>query len=144
MKFRVKKTKKEHKRFYTTIQILVDGVVVGAVQSIEINEEVAQRDMGDVGGGSYLVEERTEIKGKCQRVRFDRQRIAEVFSGGIVHAKSQRMPFQIEVVDKYLDRESINTINNVWISKLPMSYQVCDFIIVDQFDFEAENVVKHA
>jgi hypothetical protein len=134
----------------TNINILVHGVAVGAVQSISINEGRAIKQVVEIGTDGNIDSaptSATTITGSCKRVRFDGQRIAEAFMRGFVHVASQRIPFDITIVDKFSADNAddggsfiTTTIKNVWIKQITTDYQADNFIIMDSMDWEAETI----
>lgn len=130
----------------TNIIILVNNTPVGAVQSLAITERRPIRMIDEVGTDGHVdsvPNQSTNVTGTCQRVRFDRLRIAEAFSRGFVHAKSQQYPFDLIILDKQKrDQGSqISTIiKNVWISEISYTYQVSDWVITDTMNWEAEDI----
>lgn len=130
----------------TNIIILVNDTPVGAVQSLQISEKRAIKMIDEVGTDGHVdsvPNQSTNIGGSCQRIRFDRLRVAEAFSRGFIHAASQVYPFDIVILDKQKrDQGSqISTvIKNVWISGIDYTYQVSDWVITDTMTWEAENI----
>lgn len=130
----------------TNIIIMVNDRAVGAVQSMAINEKRGIKMIDEVGTDGHIdsvPNVSTNISGTCQRIRFDRLRVAEAFSRGFIHAASQVYPFDIVIMDKQKrDQGSqISTvIKNVWISGLSYTYQANDWVITDNMEWEAENI----
>ena len=87
----------------TNILIMVGETAVGAIQSMQITESRGLKQIDEVGTDGHVdsvPNVSTNITGSCQRVRFDRLRIAEAFSRGFVHVASQAYPFDIVIIDK--------------------------------------------
>lgn len=130
----------------TNIIIMVGNKAVGAVQSLAISEKRAIKMIDEVGTDGHIdsvPHQSTNITGTCQRVRFDRLRIAEAFSRGFIHAASQVYPFDIVIIDKQKKDQAnqISTvIKNVWIAGIDYTYQVSDLVITDSMTWEAENI----
>jgi len=130
----------------TNIIILVNNTPVGAVQSLAITERRPIRMIDEVGTDGHVdsvPNQSTNVTGTCQRIRFDRLRIAEAFSRGFIHAKSQVYPFDIVVLDKQKRDQSsqISTvIKNVWIGEISYTYQVSDWVISETMNWEAEDI----
>lgn len=130
----------------TNIIILVNDTPVGAVQSLAVNEKRPIKMIDEVGTDGHVdsvPNQSTSITGTCQRIRFDRLRVAEAFGRGFIHAASQVYPFDIVVLDKQKrDQGSqISTvIKNVWISGISYTYQTSDWVITDTMEWEAENI----
>lgn len=136
----------------TNILITVGPNAVGAVQRMTINERRAIKMVSEVGTDGMIdsaPHQSTEISGTCERIRFDRMRIAEAMGRSFIHAKSQRYPFNIVIIDHWngnpLDATDnsqaiITTIQNVWISEISYAYQASDWIITDTMNWQAETI----
>jgi hypothetical protein len=139
-------TNKTSTAISTNIIILVNNTPVGAVQSLQVREERSIRMIDEVGTDGHVdstPNQSTNITGSCQRIRFDRLRIAEAFSRGFVHAKSQVYPFDIVVLDKQ-KRDQTNQIStvikNVWIQGIEYTYSATDWVIVETMNWQAETI----
>lgn len=130
----------------TNIIIKVGTQSVGAIQKLSISEQRTVQTIDEVGTDGHIdsvPNKSTDITGDCTRIRFDRLRIAEAFGRGFVHVASQRVPFDIVIMDNWNgDNESavITTIKNVWIEKISYSYGASDWIIVDDMSWKAETI----
>jgi hypothetical protein len=130
----------------TNIIIYVNETPVGAVQQLRINETRQIKMIDELGTDGHIDSvptKSTDIKGSCERIRFDRLRIAEAFSRGFVHVASQVYPFDIVIIDKQKrDQGSqISTvIKNVWITNISYTYSANDWVISDSMDWEAETI----
>lgn len=136
----------------TNILITVGPNPVGAVQRLTINERRAIRMIDEIGTDGHIdsvPNQSTNITGSCERIRFDRMRIAEAFGRSYLHTKSQRFPFDIVIIDNWNgnplnpgDNSAaiITTIKNVWIGEISYGYQANDWIITDTMNWEAETI----
>jgi len=130
----------------TNIIIMVNQTPVGAIQSMTINEKRGIKMIDEVGTDGHIdsvPNVSTNITGTCQRVRFDRLRIAEAFSRGFVHVASQVYPFDIVIIDKQkrnTGAQISTVIRNVWISGISYTYQANDWVITDNMEWEAETI----
>jgi len=136
----------------TNILITVGPNPVGAVQSLQITETRPLKMIDEVGTDGHIdsVPNRsTDIKGTCERIRFNRMRISEAFSRSFVHAAAQRYPFDIVIIDQWngnalnpadTSQDIITTIKNVWIGELSYTYQSNDWVIMDRMSWEAESI----
>jgi hypothetical protein len=122
-------------------------VPVGAIQQMQISEKRNIKMIDEVGTDGHIdsvPNQSTNITGSCQRVRFDRLRVAEAFSRGFIHVASQVYPFDIVIFDvqKLLStgKQIITTIKNVWITGIDYTYQVSDWVITDNMTWEAETI----
>ncbi|KKN61316.1 hypothetical protein LCGC14_0523070 [marine sediment metagenome] len=132
----------------TNIIVLVEGNVIGAIQSMQVTEARGSIKMIDEIGTDGHIDSApnaaTNYNGTCTRVRFDRMRIAESFSRGFTHVKSQRIAFDIEIQDRFHDADAgraiVTTIKNVWIERIGYTYSASDFIITDEMGWQAEDI----
>jgi len=130
----------------TNIIIMVGKNPVGAVQSMSISEKRGIKQIDEVGTDGHVdsvPNASTNITGSCDRIRFDRLRIAEAFFRGFVHVASQAYPFDIVIIDKQ-SRDSGNQIStiirNVWIDGIDYAYTAGDWIITDKMTWQAERI----
>jgi len=132
----------------TMILIKVGNEPVGAVQSLQINENRSIQMIDEVGTDGHIdsaPNQSTNITGSCERIRFDRLRITEAFSRGFLHVKSQRIPFDIEIIDQFNGEvgsgsEVITLIENVWIESISYNIQAGNWIISDNMSWQAETI----
>jgi hypothetical protein len=122
------------------------NIPVGAVQQMTISEKRPIKMIDEVGTDGHIdsvPNQSTNITGSCQRVRFDRLRVAEAFSRGFVHVASQAYPFDIVIFDKQklnVGSQISTVIRNVWISGIDYTYQISDWVITDTMTWEAETI----
>lgn len=130
----------------TNIIILVENTPVGAIQTMQIQEKRNVKMIDEVGTDGHIdsvPNQSTNITGSCQRIRFDRLRIAEAFGRGFIHVASQVYPFDIMIIDKQkrsTDLHISTVIKNVWITGIDYTYQVSDWVITDNMSWEAESI----
>jgi hypothetical protein len=130
----------------TNIVIKVGPNAVGAVQEMSISENRTITSIDEIGTDGHIDSvptKSTDISGTCKRIRYDRLRITEAFSRGFVHVASQRIPFDIVIIDKWNGdgaNSIITTIKNVWIEKLDVSYNSENWIIADNMSWKAESI----
>lgn len=130
----------------TNIVILVNGTAVGAVQSLEITESRQLKMIDEIGTDGHIDSAptaSTNITGSCQRIRFDRLRIAEAFSRGFIHVASQVYPFDIVIIDRQkrdIKNHITTVIKNVWIKDISYTYSADNWIITERMSWEAETI----
>lgn len=130
----------------TNIIIKVGPHAVGAVQSLQITEARSIQMIDEVGTDGHIdsvPNKSTDISGSCDRIRFDRMRMTEAFGRAWIHVASQRVPFDIVIIDNWNgDGENaiITTIKNVWVSDLNYTYGANDWIISDKMSWKAETI----
>ena len=130
----------------TNIIIKVGPNTVGAIQSINVDETRSIDmiyELGTDGAIDSAPKSAVKISGSCKRTRFDRMRIAEAFGRGFTHPQSQRVPFDIQIIDSWNgdgNSQVITTLKNVWITKIGYSYSATDYVITDDMSWEAETI----
>jgi len=134
----------------TMILIQVGETPVGAIQEISINETRPIRVIGEVGTDGIIdsaPQKYAEFRGNCNRIRFDRLRIAEAFGRGFTHVHAQRIPFDITITDFFgyspsagQDAKIVTVIKNVWISGINYTYSASEYIVSDRMEFVAEAI----
>lgn len=131
----------------TNIIIKVGDNPVGAVRSLSVNEARRITMIDEVGTDGHIdsvPSQSTNISGSCQRTRFDNLRILTAFSRGFVHIASQRIPFDIDIIDTFAGPDAsthiTTTIKNVWVNKVAVTYRSDDFVIVEDMDWDAEAI----
>jgi hypothetical protein len=142
----------------TNIIIQVDGNTIGGIQSLSIDEDRSIREIDEVGTDGHIdsvPDKSTNITGNCNRVRFDNLGIAAAFSRGFVHAHSQRIPFDIVILDIFAadeddadgfgnaDNVVTTVIKNIWISKLAKKFQADNFVLVEDMSWKAEHIYSY-
>lgn len=130
----------------TNIIISVGPNTVGAVQELSIDESRNIMMINEVGTDGHIdsvPNQSTNITGTCNRIRFNKMRVAEAFSRSFVHVHSQRFPFDIVIIDQWNGSDNnalITTIRNVWIKTIGTRYQTNDWVITDNMTWEAETI----
>jgi hypothetical protein len=128
-------TNKTSTSISTHIIIMVGSTPVGAVKSLSITEARNIKMIDEVGTDGHIDSvptSSTNITGSCERIRFDRLRIAEAFSRPYIHVSAQAYPFDIIIIDKQklAAGQQISTfIKNVWIKNISYTYSSDDWII---------------
>lgn len=130
----------------TNIIIMVNNTPVGAVQSLSVQERRNIKTIDEIGTDGHIdsvPNQSATISGTCNRIRFDRLRIAEAFSRSFIHARSQVYPFDIYLFDQQKREEAfqiVTVIKNVWINSIETTYQATDFVIADTMGWTAETI----
>lgn len=121
-------------------------VPVGAVQSMAISEKRSIKMIDEVGTDGHIdsvPNQSVNITGTCQRIRFQKLRVAEAFDRGFLHVSAQVYPFDIVIFDKQkfsVNAQITTVIKNVWITNIDYTYQVSDWVITDNMGWEAETI----
>ena len=130
----------------TNILIRIGTTTVGAVQELQVTERRNIQMIDELGYDGHIDSaptKATDINGSCTRIRYDRLRMAEAFARGYIHVASQRIPFDMVIIDKWngdAQNAVITTIKNVWIEQIGYSYSAGQFIITDTMSWQAEAI----
>ena len=130
----------------TNIIIMVNGQAIGAIQNLSVHEDRAIKEVDELGTDGHIDScpvASTNISITCNRIRFNRLRIAEAFGRGFVHVASQQYPFDIVVIDKQkgnVGNQISTVIKNCWIKSISVDYKVTEWIISEQMHLVAETV----
>lgn len=135
----------------TMIILMVDDTPIGAIQDLQVNEQRTIEMIDELGYDGHVdsaPSKSTEISGSCSRVRLDGLRIAEAFNRGFIHVKSQRVPFEIRIIDTMNgDLASgsavVTVIKDVWLESISYKYDAKDWIIVDNMNWKAEDIYSY-
>ena len=127
----------------TMIVVKVDNLTIGAIQEISINETRTITMFNEVGTDGSIDSAPTASTvhtGSCKRLRYDGVRLFEAFGAGYLHVKSQRIPFDIEIIDRY-NTDAISTVlKNVWFKDMAFSYSADNWIIAETAGFSFETI----
>jgi hypothetical protein len=85
-----------------------------------------------------------KISVSVQRVVFDGLRLPEAFARGFINIQSQRIPFNIEIIDRSDSVEIgdavVSTLNNCWFKNYSPTFTAESFIIREQADIACEYI----
>ena len=130
----------------TFIIIQVNGNPVGAIQSLQVDEKRTITMVDEVGTDGHIDSAptaSTKITGSCARIRYNLMRITSAFGRDFLHTHSQRIPFDITILDNWNGSGAnsvITVIENVWINSLGYSYKQDGWLITDTMSWEAERI----
>jgi hypothetical protein len=129
----------------TQIVIYVNDEPVGAVQSFQETQARTNKAIAEVGtdGIIELVPQGpAKFTLQVNRMVFDGLSLPESFSRGFKNIHSQRIPFDIVVIDKFTGEENavVTTYHNCWFNNLSRTYQVSDYTIAETASLDCEFV----
>lgn len=133
-----------HTALSTQIIIMVNNEPVGAIQDFTITQRRSNKRIGEVGtdGTIEIVpNQRADITLSVNRIAFDGLSLPEGFSRGYRTIQSQRISFDIVVIDQFSgtgDDAIITTFHNCWFNNLGKSYKADDYTIVEQANIDVE------
>jgi hypothetical protein len=130
----------------TNILISVDGLRVGAIKSLSVNESGDVAQITEVGTDAVIDSCRTKavnISGQCQRTRMYKVRLAEAFGMPFMHLHAQIYPFDITIIDRSSPNPAeqiVTVIKNVIFDKISYGYQNDNYLIIDDCSWKAEGI----
>lgn len=130
----------------TQIIIKVGSDTVGAVQSLNVTQTrpiYRAVEIGLDGTLELVPNQRTEVTMAVTRIVFDKLRMAEAFARGYVNIKSQRLPFDILVIDRTAGEGNdaiTHTFKNCWFQNYVTPYQAENYIITETATIHVEDV----
>lgn len=129
----------------TQITIKVDRTTVGAIQQLQINqnrEMWVQEEIGTDGIIEIHPKGATKIDINVTRIVFDQLRLPEAFARGFINIQSQRIPFDIQIMDRSsaLTDQAIvvNTCHSCWFNSYSPTYAANDYIITETAGLKCE------
>lgn len=135
-----------HTALSTQVIIMVNNEPVGAVQDFSISQRRTNRRISEIGtdGTIEIVpQSRAEVSLTIRRVAFDGLSLPEGFARGFRNIQSQRIPFDIIVIDQFSgtgDDAIITTFHNCWFNQLDKQYQAEDYIIIENANVDVEYI----
>jgi len=130
----------------TQIVITVNGEPVGAVQSFAETQSKTVRRVAEVGTDGFIEiipQTPTTVSLELERVVFDGLSLTESMSRSWRNITSQRIPFDIEVIDQFTGTGGnavITTYKNCWFERTSKSYTAGDYVIVERATVAAEYI----
>lgn len=130
----------------TQIIIMVENEPVGAIQSFQETQSRSNKPITEVGtdGVIELVPQgATKVSLQIQRMYFDGLSLPESFSRGFRNIHSQRIPFDIVVIDQFTGTGNdaiITTYHNCWFNNLSITYSASDYTIAQSAGVDCEYI----
>lgn len=130
----------------TQIIIMVENEPVGAIQQFQEQQSRNIKPITEVGtdGIVELVPSgATSVSLTIARMYFDGLSLPEAFSRGFRNLQSQRIPFDIVVIDQFTGTGNdavITTYHNCWFKSLSVSYQSSEYTITQNASVDCEYV----
>ena len=134
----------------TQIIIKVKNVAVGAIQSLSINQVKGLKVKEEIGTEGVIEihpQGAALIDLNVNRIVFDELRLLESFSRGFVNIQSQRVPFNIDVIDvSSMDSNGqnavIHTCHNCWFKTYNTALNTNSYVIVETANLLCEYITS--
>lgn len=130
----------------TQIIIKSGTETVGAIQSLSVKQNRPLERVKEIGlDGTLEITPRalTEVTLDVQRVVFDQLSVSEAFARGFINIQSQRIPFEILVIDRTAGDDSLSVVHrytNCWFTSMNIDYKADNYIIMQNASIWAETV----
>ncbi len=137
---------KIHTALSTQIIIMCEGNSIGAIKSFSENQSRSNTRITEVGTDGTIEIVPTapvDISLDLDRTVFDGLSLPEAFARGFRNIQSQRIPFDIVVIDQFSgtgDDAVITTYHNCWFKSLSKSYSSDDYVIVERASVDVESI----
>jgi len=125
---------------------MVENEPVGAIQSFQETQSRGIKPINEIGtdGIIELVPQgATKVSLQIQRMYFDGLSLPEAFSRGFRNLQSQRIPFDIVVIDQFTGTGNdaiITTYHNCWFNNLSITYSASDYTIAQSAGVDCEYI----
>jgi len=140
---------KIHSGLSTQVVIKVGRTTVGAIQRLQIqqNREMSVwEEIGTDGVVEIHPKGAAKISLNVSRIVFDELRITEAFARGFVNLQAQRIPFDIQIIDRSSSMTEtdaiIHTLHNCWFKSYAPSYQADNYIISEEATLVCEYITS--
>lgn len=131
----------------TQITVKVGPTTIGAIQQLTVNQnrEIAvHEEIGTDGIVDSHPKNAAKIDLQVQRIVFDQLRLTEAFGRGFINIQAQRLPFDVEIIDRTDlsgDNASfslVHVFHNCWFRTYSPTYSAENFIINEQATISVE------
>jgi len=138
-----------HAGLSTQITVKVGVNTVGAIQQLTINQNREMNvweEIGTSGVVEIAPKGAAKVEISVQRIVFDGLRITEAFSRGFINLQAQRMPFDIEIINKSdatnFDSILTHTCHNCWFKSYSVPYDANNFLITENASIVCEYITS--
>lgn len=132
----------------TQIIVYVNNQPVGAIQSFQERQQRSIKRVVEVGTDGVIEavpQSATTVSLTVNRIVFDGLSLPESMARGFRNIHSQRIPFDIVVIDRFTGTEEeggsiVTTYHNCWFESLGKSYTVNDYTITEDASIVVEAI----
>jgi hypothetical protein len=135
-----------HTGLSTQIVVKVRGSSVGAIQELTINQTrdmLVWEEIGTDGIVEIHPKGAAKISLTISRIVFDQLRLPEAFSRGFINLQAQRLPFSIDVLDRFIGSDemaAVSTYHSCWFRRYTQPYRADNFLIAETAELACEYV----
>ena len=131
----------------TQIIVFANNEPVGAIQSFGESQSKSTKKISEVGTDGIIEivpQAPTNVTLNITRIAFDGLSITEAFSRGWRNITSQRIPFDIVVIDSFagegFEEAIVTTYHNCWFTSASRTFSSSDYVISEQCNMDVEYI----
>ena len=131
----------------TQIVVYANGEPVGAIQSFQESQSKSTKKIAEVGTDGFIEivpQAPTAVTLTVNRIAFDGLSITEAFSRGWRNITSQRIPFDIVVIDSFagddFENAIVTTYHNCWFTSASRTFSSDNYVITESANMDCEFV----
>lgn len=131
----------------TQIVIMVNNEPIGAIQSFQTTQQRSNKRIPEVGTDGFIEivpQSQTSVTLSVTRIVYDGLSVTQAFGRGFVHLQSQRIPFDVVVIDKFFgdaeEEKMVTVYKNCWFNNIGKTYQSSDYVISETASIDVETV----
>lgn len=131
----------------TQIVVYANGEPVGAIQSFQESQSKSVKKIAEVGTDGFIEivpQAPTSVSLNITRIAFDGLSITQAFSRGWRNITSQRIPFDIVVIDSFagddFENAIVTTYHNCWFTSANRTYGSDNYVISETCAMDCEFV----
>jgi hypothetical protein len=126
----------------TLITVKVGNTSVGALQTLDIKQNrptVKWQEIGTDGFVENHPKGAANVTASATRIVFDGLSITESFARGFFNIQAQRIPFDIQIIDRQQGDGSLavlHTLHSCWFTDIATPYKSSDFLVIQTASFD--------
>jgi hypothetical protein len=130
----------------TQIIVKVENTTIGAIQRLSFRQDRdfwIHEEIGTDGIVEIHPKGAAKIAISVERIVFDDLRIPEAFARGFINLQSQRIPFDIQIIDRTGEQffgDILHVFNNCWFKSYNPQFKVDSFIVSESAEIICEYV----
>jgi hypothetical protein len=137
-----------HTGLSTQIIVKVRGTPVGALQELTINQNRDIQTWEEIGTDGIVEihpKNAAKISITVSRVVFDQLRLPEAFRRGFINLQAQRIPFDIEILDRFAGTNEL-AISHVYhiclFRRYTQPYRAENFLVTESAEITCERITS--
>ncbi len=136
-----------HSGLSTQITVKVGSATVGAIQRLTVNQNREIHIHEEIGTDGVIESHpkgAAKIDLQVTRVVFDGMRLPEAFARGFINIQAQRIPFDVQLIDRSIGVEDnsalVHVFNNCWFKNYSPTFAAETFLVIENATLTCEYV----